>query len=71
MGKQDEKVKYNWKPLLALCNRMQNVAVIRTSPATFWGVGGGRTTDSVKMTLPVNAFTNIESDWLVARKSNR
>lgn len=59
--KQEIKDKYFGRPLLALCNRKQNTAVIKTSAVAVWSVNKGRGTDSAEILLPASTFTVIES----------
>ena len=65
---QNTGAKYPEKLLLACCNRMQVTNVIRTSQGTVWGVNKAGGINPAGMKLPANAFTTIESGWLVARE---
>lgn len=67
-GSKNTGATYFGRPVLALCNVIQDTIVISTSQTTVWDVKKRGRSDSVGTTLPARAFTTIESGWLLARK---
>lgn len=59
---------YPWNPFRVLSSKVQNTAVMSTSPATVSRVNQGGIYP-IEMTVPPNTFTAIESGCRVAHKS--